>query len=397
MRFKLACVVLLCVAAAASADRVRPGIEVLADRGFEPLKGKRVGVVTNHTGATPDGVHLVQLLLDNKINIVKLFSPEHGLYGVKDERVGDMVDEKTGLPVLSLYGRTRKPSQEQLDGVDVLVFDIQDVGVRFYTYISTMGLCMEAAAEKGTVEVVVLDRPNPLGGEYVAGPIADEDKLGFTAYRPIPLVHGMTVGELARLFNEHFKIGCKLTVVPVEGWKRSMWWDEVGLKWVAPSPNLRNPTQAYLYPAIGLLESSNISVGRGTDTPFELWGAPYIRKDELAAMLNAMNLPGLRFEPITFTPRNTHHKFNDTECHGVKVTITDRAAIRPVEAGCAFAWVLHRHYREEWRSEELVKMLQNAEAVRALFALESPADAPSIWADQLKAFAPIRQGFLLYE
>ncbi|HMO27089.1 MAG TPA: DUF1343 domain-containing protein, partial [Tepidisphaeraceae bacterium] len=323
----------------------------------------------------------------------------HGVWG--DEYAGDKIDDRTdprtGLPVFSLYGVTRKPSPAMLDQIDVLVFDLQDIGSRSYTYISTMGLCMEAAAEKGSVEIIVLDRPNPLGGEYVAGPIADEDKLGFTAYRPIPLVHGMTVGELARLFNEHFKIGCKLTVIPVEGWKRSMWWDDTGLKWVAPSPNLRNPTQAYLYPAIGLLESSNISVGRGTDTPFEIWGAPYIRKDELAAMPNAMNLPGLRFEPITFTPTRTHHKFNDTECHGVRVIITDRAAIRPVEAGCAFAWLLQRHYREEWRSEELVKMLQNDEAVQALFALENPADAPSIWSTQLAEFEPIRRQFLLYE
>jgi uncharacterized protein YbbC (DUF1343 family) len=264
-------VVLVLAPLSARSATVEVGIDVLASKDFDLLKGKRVAVVTNHTGLNAAGTHLVPLLIENKVQLVKLFSPEHGLYGLKDEHVGDGIDEKTGLPVFSLYGGKdkRKPNADQLNGVDVLVFDIQDIGTRFYTYISTMGLCMEACAEN-KVKFVVLDRPNPINGTRVDGAINDEKHSGFTAYRKLPLVHGMTVGELAQLFNEEFDIHCDLTVVPMTGWKRSMYWEETGVKWVNPSPNMRSVTQAILYPAIGQLESSNLSVGRGTETPFEL-------------------------------------------------------------------------------------------------------------------------------
>jgi uncharacterized protein YbbC (DUF1343 family) len=385
----------LCFAPGVSeAGPVKLGIDVLREQQFAPLAGKRVAVVTNHTGVDSNGTHLVQLLLDHKVHIVKLFSPEHGLYGVKDEKVGDMTDEKTGLPVVSLYGKTRRPTPEMLAGVDVLVFDIQDVGARYYTYISTMGYCMEEAA-KAKVAVVVLDRPNPIGGDKVEGPIATEKHLGFTAYKPIPVVHGMTVGELAKMFNAVYDIKCDLTVVPMQGWTRDMLWDETGVKWINPSPNMRSPTQAMLYPAIGLLEAGNISVGRGTDTPFELFGAPYIDGTKLAARLTAMNLKGLKFEPVTFTPTNTSHVYNNKECHGVRVTLTDPKGVDSVAAGCAFAWVLAKDY-PDWKRDSLVKMVQNDEAVDRVLSLDDPTKCNTIWAAELEQFKAVRAKYLMY-
>jgi uncharacterized protein YbbC (DUF1343 family) len=385
----------LAMVSAAAGQPVKLGIDVLRDKQFAPLAGKRVGVVTNHTGVDSNGTHLVQLLIDNGVQVVKLFSPEHGLYGVKDEKVGDMTDEKTGLPVLSLYGKTRRPTPEMLAGVDVLVFDIQDIGTRFYTYISTMGYCMEEAAKAG-VKVVVLDRPNPIGGTKVEGPIADEKHLGFTAYHRIPVVHGMTVGELARLFNAERKIGCDLEVVPMEGWRREMLWDQTGVKWINPSPNMRSPTQAMLYPAIGLLESSNVSVGRGTDTPFELFGAPWIDAKAFSDRLNAFGLAGLSFEPVTFTPRNTPHKLNEVECHGVRVTLKDPRAIDSVLAGCVFAWTLETMYPSQWQDEQFVKMVQNDAAVAGVLRLGDPATANAIWQADLEQFKQVRAKHLIY-
>jgi uncharacterized protein YbbC (DUF1343 family) len=394
MRFIPAMLVVLLIAQTCVAQ-VKTGLDILRERNFDLLRERRVGVITNHTGIDSNGTHLVDLLVGARINVVKLFSPEHGLYGVKDDKVGDMVDPKTGLPVLSLYGTTRRPTPAMLEGVDVLVFDIQDIGTRFYTYISTMGYCMEEAAKAG-VAFVVLDRPNPIGGNKVEGPLATEKHFGFTAYGPIPLVHGMTVGELARYFNVEFNIGVDLTVIDMQGWTRDMLWNDTGLAWINPSPNMRSPLQAMLYPAIGLLESSNISVGRGTDTPFELFGAPYIDADAFAARLNALELPGLRFEPVTFTPRNTHHKLNDTLCHGVRVIATDMRAIDSVGAGAAFAWALHGMYPTDWQSELLVKMVQNDDAVKAILEIDDPRAINRAWQGELDAFMVRRRTHLVY-
>jgi uncharacterized protein YbbC (DUF1343 family) len=395
MRTTLLVVLIVLAWAHACPAEVKTGLDVLRDRQFDLLQGKRVGVVTNHTGIDAKGKHLVDLLLEANVNIVKLFSPEHGLYGIKDDKVADMVDEKTGLPVLSLYGATRRPTPEMLAGVDVLVFDIQDIGTRFYTYISTMGYCMEEAAKAG-VSFVVLDRPNPITGLRVEGPIAQEKHLGFTAYRPIPLVHGMTVGELARLFNAEFDINVDLTVVEMQGWRRDMLRDDTGIAWVNPSPNMRSPLQALLYPAIGMLESSNIAVGRGTPTPFELFGAPYIDGQALAARLNAFKLPGLLFEPVTFTPRNTHHKFNDTVCHGVRVIATDRSAIDSVHAGAVFAWTLHQMYPDDWQSELFVRMVQNDDAVKGILSAADPMSVNDVWRAELDAWKATRAKYLIY-
>ncbi len=260
------------LATAAIADPVSCGIDVLMGRRFEPLRGKRVGLVTNHTGRARDGASTIDVLSKAPdVKLVALFSPEHGIRGVVDAEVSDSRDEKTGLPIFSLYGKTRKPTPESLVGVDVLVYDIQDIGARFYTYISTLGLVLESAREKG-IPVVVLDRPNPIGGIEVSGPVRKDGFESFIAYHALPVRHGMTVGELALLFNAERKIGVDLTVIPCLGWRRANLYDATGLLWVNPSPNMRSLTEALLYPGVGLLEATNLATGRGTDTPFERVG-----------------------------------------------------------------------------------------------------------------------------
>src|SRR5256714_1997264 len=308
--------------------KVLTGIDVLERDGFKQLAGMRVGLVTNHTGRDRAGRTTIDVLHKAPgVKLVALFSPEHGIRGLADEKISDSKDEQTGLPIYSLYGETRRPRPEQLKDLDALVFDIQDIGTRFYTYISTVGLVMEEAA-KSHLPVFVLDRPDPIGGVEVEGPIADADKLSFTAYHTIPVRHGMTIGELAQLFNQERHVGCDLHVIKMEGWERAMWLDETNLTWVNPSPNMRSLTEASLYPGIGLLETTNVSVGRGTDTPFEVVGAPWIDGQQLAAYLNSRRTAGVRFVPVRFTPQSS--VFKNEECGGVNVIITDRARFRPV-------------------------------------------------------------------
>jgi uncharacterized protein YbbC (DUF1343 family) len=379
---------------------VLTGIDVLVRDDFEPLRDQRVGLITNHTGLDRFGRRTVGLIRNAPdVDLVALFSPEHGLDGVLDQPViEDGVDRATGLRVHSLYGTTRRPSAEMLDGLDTLVFDIQDIGTRFYTYITTMGYAMEAAAEHG-ITFVVLDRPNPIAPLGASGPLADPDRLAFTAYQPIPLVHGMTLGELAQLFKGEFGVDCDLHVVPVEGWRRSLWWDETGLTWVNPSPNMRNPTQALLYPAVGQLEASNLSVGRGTDQPFELFGAPWIDpatggQRALAAALNAAELPGLRFTPIVFTPTASKHK--GKACGGVYIIVTDRERVRPVEAGIAMAWHLKRLFGKAFAHDAVLHMIRNAETQKAWTTAEDPGTVPATWTAALEEFKTRRQRYLIY-
>jgi len=370
------------------------GIDVLRRDGFRLLEGRRVGVITNHTGRARDGMSTIDLLARAKnVTLVALFSPEHGLRGQADEPVGDTVDEKTGLPVYSLYGPRQRPTAEMLRGLDTLVFDIQDIGARFYTYITTMGYAMEEAAARG-IRFIVLDRPNPITGQDVEGPVADPEALSFTAYHPIPIRHGMTVGELARLFNAERKVGADLHVVKMEGWKREYWFDQTGQEWVNPSPNMRSLTAAALYPGIALLETTNVSVGRGTDRPFELFGAPWMDGRRVAEELNRRGIPGVRFVPIRFTPRAS--LFAGEECGGVAIIITERAAVRPVRLGIEIAVVLHRLYPEVWQSDAFGRLLAHR---RTLELLKSGADADAIeraWQDGLKAFRQVRQRYLLY-
>jgi len=374
---------------------VLPGLDVLKRDNFKQLEGRRIALITNHTARDRDGNHIVAMLHEApNVNLVRLFSPEHGLYGVLDAKVGHGVDEKTGLQVYSLYGETRRPTPEMLEGIDTLIFDIQDIGARFYTYVSTMGLCMEEA-KKHNIRMVVLDRPNPITGVMVDGPIAEKEFFGFTAYGPIPVVHGMTVGELAQLFNKEFGIGCDLQVIQVENWQRAMWFDETGLYWVNPSPNMRNLTQATLYTAVCLLEATNVSVGRGTDQPFELFGAPWIDGRKLAAALNAAELPGLRFVPIQFTPAKGS-KLGGQPCEGVYIIVTDRNAYEPIRSGITMAWTLHNLFKDQFEVDKVARLLQNRRVLEAMKQAEDPSDLPKLWRDDVAQFRQTREKYLIY-
>ncbi len=353
-----------------AADRVEErgvlnGIDVLEQSGFEKLKGRRVGLISNHTGKNRVRQSTIDLLHGAPgVTLVALFSPEHGIRGLLDEKVSDGRDEKTGLPVYSLYGERRIPAPEQLEGLDVLVFDIQDIGCRFYTYISTLGNSMEAAAKAG-VEFMVLDRVNPVNGVTVEGPMATGTP-SFIAWHRIPLRHGMTAGELARMFNEERKIGARLTVVPCSGWRRADWFDATGLPWTNPSPNMRSLTEATLYPGVGLMEFCAVSVGRGTGTPFEVIGAPYVDDLRLARELNGAGLAGVRFVPVRFTPTASVH--SGKECGGVQILLTDRDAFRAADLGVVLATTLHRMHPEELKLDKMTGLLANAETLERIRA-----------------------------
>jgi uncharacterized protein YbbC (DUF1343 family)/CubicO group peptidase (beta-lactamase class C family) len=378
-----------------SAAKVLTGIDVLERDGFKQLAGMKIGLVTNHTGRNRDGRQTIDVLNNAPgVKLVALFSPEHGIRGVADEKVSDSRDEATGLPIYSLYGETRRPKPEQLKDLDALVFDIQDVGVRFYTYISTLGYLMEEAA-KAHRPVFVLDRPNPIGGVEVEGPIADADKLTFTSYHTIPVRHGLTIGELGQLFNQQRKIGCDLRVIKMEGWQRSMWFDETNLTWINPSPNMRSLTEATLYPGIGLLETTNVSVGRGTDTPFEVVGAPWMQGDKVAEYLNSRQIPGVRFVPVRFTPKAS--VFKDENCGGINIVVTDRVTFRPVTTGIEIAVGLRKLYPVEWKVESYLRLLVNADALERVKRGEAARDIVRSWSAGLEEFRKRRRSALLYE
>jgi uncharacterized protein YbbC (DUF1343 family)/CubicO group peptidase (beta-lactamase class C family) len=382
------------VAATQPAGPVLCGIDVLEAQHFAPLRGKRIALVTNQTGLDAAGDRTIDVLLAAKdVHLTKLFSPEHGLYGLVDEKVSDAIDPKTKLKVYSLYGNTEKPTADMLKDIDAIVFDIQDVGARFYTYTTTLGLCMEAAAAR-KIQFFVLDRPNPNTGFIVDGPLADEKNLGFVAYAPVPVSHGMTEGELARMFNVERHINCDLTVINMQGWRRRMWWDETGRLWVNPSPNMRNLTQSLLYLGIGLIEASNVSVGRGTDQPFELFGAPWIDARKLAASLNAAVLPGVRFVPTTFTPSSS--KFAGQLCNGCYIQVVDRATVEPVRTGLTIAWTLDRLFGKSFEFEKVNNLLRSDQTLQLLRSTNDPSIVPATWQKSLDAFATTREKYLLY-
>lgn len=392
------------VATLAAAAIVRPatslrpavacGVDVLARDGFKPLVGKRVGLVTNHTGRTREGTTTIDLLARAEgVKLVALFSPEHGIRGAVDAKVPDGRDEATGLPIFSLYGKSRKPTPANLEGVDILVYDIQDIGARFYTYISTLGLVLEAAKERG-IGVVVLDRPNPIGGLAVAGPVRDPEFESFIAHHALPVRHGMTVGELARLFNAERGIGADLAVIPCEGWRRGDLFDRTGLLWVNPSPNIRSLTEALIYPGVGLLEASNLATGRGTDTPFERLGAPWIDPVAFALELNARGLPGARFVPARFTPAERQYK--GEECGGVLVEITDQGRFEPVRLGLAIALTLRKLYPDEWKPRGFARMVADRATDAAVRAGRDLDEVEALWRDELAAFRAVRARHLIY-
>ncbi len=370
------------------------GIDVLARDEFRVLKNKRVGLITNHTGRARSGESTIDILHKAPgVKLVRLFSPEHGIRGLVDKEIGDDVDQKTGLKVISLYSKSRKPAAELLKDLDVLVYDIQDIGTRFYTYIGTLGLMLEAAAENGK-EVVVLDRPNPVGGVAVAGPIRDPDFAAFIAYHALPVRHGMTVGELAKMFNAERSIHAKLTVVPIEGWNRADLFDRTGLLWTNPSPNMRSLTEAIIYPGVGLLEATNLATGRGTDTPFERFGAPYIDPVQFATALNEHKLPGVRFVPIRFKP--TERQFAGVDCGGANLIITDWSTFEPVDVGVAIAVTLRRHYKNHWKPDSLLKFIADRDAFDRLLAGESLAAIKWTWQVELDEFRRVRDRYLIY-
>ena len=368
------------------------GIDHLEAERYEPLHGMRVGLITNHTGIDRSWNPTIDLLRSAPdVKLVALFSPEHGIRGTVDADFADTTDPISGLPVYSLYGDARKPKPEQLAGLDALVFDIQDVGTRFYTYIATMGLAMEAAAA-AHVRFIVLDRVNPIGGADVEGPLLHAEE-SFIAWHALPIRHGMTVGELARMFNDERHIGADLTVIPLTRWRRELWMDEAGLPWINTSPNMRSVNEAGLYPGIGILESA-VSVGRGTETPFEVLGAPYIDGAALARELTAMSLPGIRFEATSFTPSSS--VFAKQTCGGVRMTITDRRTLRPVATGVAIALVLHRLYPNDFALDKIAPLLRDPATLEAIRAGKPLAEIVSMWREDEAMFALRRAKYLLY-
>ena len=374
------------------------GIDVLRADGFALLKGKRVGLVTNQTGRARDGSTTIDLLHDSSTvqghRLVALFSPEHGIRGVLDASVPSTKDEKTGLPVHSLYGDTRRPTDVMLQGIDTLVIDLQDIGARFYTYMTTTAYVLEEAAKR-KITVVVLDRPNPIDGTHVEGPALDAGAIGFTGYFPaMPVRHGMTLGELAALFNAENGIAADLSVVGMKNWQRDEWFDQTGLAWTNPSPNMRNILQATLYPGIGAIEGTNVSVGRGTDSPFEQLGAPWIDGVQLAEALNARRIPGIRFYPVRFTPESS--KYAHEECGGVFMVVTDRLALRPVRVGVEIAAILHMLYGARFDLAAAGTLFGSKEGLSRIRAGDDPQAIAESWAEYERKWKALREKYLLY-
>jgi uncharacterized protein YbbC (DUF1343 family)/CubicO group peptidase (beta-lactamase class C family) len=368
------------------------GIDVLVREKFAPLKELRVALITNHTGHDRERNPTIDLLKNAPdVELKALFSPEHGIRGLKDEKVGDSTDEKTGLPIYSLYGERRKPTPEQLKDIDALVFDIQDVGCRFYTYTSTMGLTLEAAGEQGK-KYFVLDRANPINGTQIDGPVLEGD-TSFVGFHTVPLRYGMTIGELAQMFNAERNSKADLTVIRCENWKRDAWIDQTGLPWTNPSPNMRNLTQAILYPGVGLLESV-LSVGRGTDTPFEVIGAPYIDDLKFAQELNDAGLPGVRFVPIRFTPTYSVHK--GEQCNGVSILLTDRDRCNVVDVGLQIAETLYRMYPDNVPLDKMAHLLLHPPTMEAIKAGKPLKEIRAGWQKELDEFEKRRAKYLIY-
>lgn len=370
------------------------GLDVLEEQGFAPLQGRRLGLISNHTGISRRREHLLDLLLAAGADVRAIFSPEHGFFGKLDELVGSGVHEPTGIPIHSLYGNNQKPQAEQLEGLDALVYDIADVGLRFYTYTTTMTHCMAAAADAG-VSFWVLDRPNPIRGDLVEGPVLDQPFTRLSSWHPIPLRHGLTSGELALWARRQYGHDLDLQVVQCHCWRRDRWFQETGLPWVNPSPNLRNMRQALLYPAIGTLEACNLSVGRGTDTPFELFGAPYMDDVRLAHELNVAGIQGMQFAPIEFTPDT--REFVGEVCRGVYVVTTEWETLPTVAAAVRISLVLQRLYPEQFGYQKLAHLLGSVPAVEAIGQLRPAEEIVVAWEARAEEYVAGLEDILLYE
>ena len=381
---------------------VKNGIDLLEAHGFDVLQAlgrkKKIGLVTNQTGVDLDGRRTIDVLAAAEgVSLDAIFSPEHGVTGTLDTTdINNSKDAATGVAVYSVYGATdaaRRPSADVMRSLDALVIDIQDAGARFYTYETTLGYFLEAAAAAG-VEVIVLDRPDPITGSFVQGPVADAGHESFTNYWTLPVRHGMTLGELAKMFNVEKNINVKLTVVPMEGWQRGDWFDSTGLGWVNPSPNLRSTTEAALYPGVALIEGTNVSVGRGTDTPFEVVGAPWIKSREFAAYLNARGIAGVRFVPVTFTPASSN--YSGLKCEGVNVVLTERNALDAPELGIELAAALQKLYPANFKIGRMAELLVNQAAFDGLMAGRDPRRIAGDWQEELEKFEVVRKKYLIY-
>ncbi len=387
----------------AKSEPKKPKVELGVDRLMENpeiLKGKRVGLITNPTGINAERTSIVDLFdQSDDFELTALYGPEHGVRGDAQagSTVSSYIDEVTGLPVYSLYGATKKPTPDMLEDVDVLVFDIQDVGTRYYTYIYTMAYAMEAAAENG-IPFVVLDRPNPQGGLRVDGPVLDPDYASFIGLYPIPLKHGMTVGELAQLFNSEYHIQADLEVVKMKGWKRSMMYEDTGLPFVMPSPNMPTTDTVNVYPATGLFEGTNLSEGRGTTKPFQLIGAPYIQAHEYAKELNDLDLPGVAFRAASFTPTFSKHAGKLT--HGVEVYVTDPTRFESTKTGIAMIQTAHDLYPDDFEflaNDFITKLTGNAYVKDMILEGASLDEILTKIEDERDAFLPIRKDYLMYK
>ena len=377
------------------AARVQTGLDVLESQKFAPLRGKHVGLITNHTGLDSQGRSTVDILSHAPgVQLIALFSPEHGLAGRNDEKISSAKDPATGLPVHSLYGETLRPTDEMLKGIDALVFDVQDAGVRFYTYTTTMAYCIEEAAKRN-IAFFVLDRPNPLGGEIVEGPMLDMDKTNFVAYFPLPVRYGLTIGELAQLFNAENHIGADLHVIAMKNWHRNYFFESTGTRWIPPSPNLRTTKGSVLYPGIEILQNAGVSVGRGTETPFEEFGAPWLNGDEVAAALNERHLAGLHFAAKPFIP--IVGLYSGQRCGGVAVRITDRYRVRAMSMGMETAIILHRLYPQQFDPEKLLLLIGNSDTIQQLQSGTPAEKIVASWSAALTAFDQIRRKYFLYK
>jgi uncharacterized protein YbbC (DUF1343 family) len=375
--------------------RVHTGLDVLEVQKFAPLRGKRVGLITNHTGVDFQGKSAIDILAHAPgVQLVALFSPEHGIAGHADEKVASSKDPSTGLPIYSLYGEHLRPTDEMLKGLDALVFDVQDAGVRFYTYTATMGYCMEEAAKRN-IAFYLLDRPNPLNGEIVEGPMLDAEKTSFLAYYPVPVRYGLTIGELAQLYNAENHINCELHVVAMKNWRRDYFYESTGLRWIPPSPNLRTLKGSIIYPGLEILQNAGASVGRGTEAPFEEFGAPWINGEELAEALNARNLAGVRFADHPFIP--VSGLYAGQRCGGVGIRVTDRAGVRSMRIGLEIVTLLQQKYPDHFDVTKTVLLLGSDATVEALKAGTPPAEIVESWGKDLAAFDQVRRRYFIYK
>jgi len=385
---------LLLLAALSANAAIKNGIDVLIEQDFAPLAGKRVGLVTNHSGLTYDGRRTIDVLAKSgKLKLVAIFTPEHGLAGARnEENVPSGTDAATGLPVYSLYqDHDRRPTAQMLQGLDAMVFDIQDAGARFFTYISTLGYTLEEAA-RHHIGYYVLDRPNPITGLSVEGPLLEAKYFSMVGYMRMPIRHGMTVGELAQMYNGEKKLGADLHVVAMQGWRRNMFFDETGLEWIAPSPNLRNLTEAILYPGSCLLEA--ISVGRGTDTPYAIVAAPWFRGKPVADWLNSQNLPGVRFLARRFRP--TAPPYKDQDCDGLDIQLVDRRVFNAVRMGLALLSATLRFHPGEFNMDKTMRLLGSDDVAARLKRGDTVDSIEASFQPQLQQFLKVREKYLLY-